>query len=103
MLGERCARTRCKASPAGQTGDRLVRGLRTFFIQQGLKADWEAIEKAPIEHLVTSISMLCPFPPSEKQALLEAADLEELAKLLTTLLEMAAVKPPTEEDGGTRH
>src|SRR5437588_8178059 len=44
--------------------DRLVRGLRTFFIQQGLKADWEAIEKAPIEHLVTSISMLCPFPPS---------------------------------------
>src|SRR5437773_2699288 len=51
---------------------RLVRGLRNFFTQQGLKADWEAIEKAPVEGLVTSIAMLCPFPSREKQALLEA-------------------------------
>lgn len=81
----------------------LVRGLRNFFTQQGLKADWEAIDKAPIEHLVTSIAMMCPFPPSEKQALLEAADLGERARLLAALVEMAAVKPTPEDGSTTRH
>ena len=47
--------------------------------------------------------MACPFAPSEKQALLEAADPDERARLLTTLVEMAALKPTTEETGGTRH
>jgi Lon protease-like protein len=48
--------------------------------------------------------MACPFAPSEKQALLEAPDLGERAKLLTTLVEMAAVKPTGEDNGGgTRH
>ena len=35
--------------------------------------------------------MLCPFDPSEKQALLEAADLAVRAELLTTIVEMAAL------------
>src|SRR5262249_5091828 len=60
---------------------RLTRGLRGFFSQRQIQADWEAIDKAPGEHLVTSISMLCPFAPSEKQALLEATDLNERASL----------------------
>ena len=33
--------------------------------------------------------MICPFEPSEKQALLEAPDLSERAKLLIALIEMA--------------
>ena len=48
--------------------------------------------------------MACPFAPSEKQALLEAGDLEQRAELLIGLVEMAAVQPVTgEEDSGTRH
>ena len=47
--------------------------------------------------------MACPFAPSEKQALLEAADPDERARLLTTLVEMAAIEPTTEDSGGTRH
>ena len=48
--------------------------------------------------------MACPFAPNEKQALLEAADLEQRAALLTGLVEMAAIQPITgEEDSGTRH
>ena len=83
--------------------ERLVRGLRGFFAQRQATADWEAIEKAPGEHLITSVAMLCPFPPSEKQALLEAADVEERAQLLTALVEMAAVPPTVAPSGGTRH
>jgi len=83
--------------------ERLVRGLRSFFATRQISADWEAIEKAPGEYLVTSLAMACPFAPSEKQALLEAADPDARAELLTTLVEMAALKPTTEESGGTRH
>jgi hypothetical protein len=83
---------------------RLVRGLKNFFGQRQLSADWSAIEKAPAEQLVASIAIACPFAPSEKQALLEAADLEQRAALLTGLVEMAAIQPITgEEDTGTRH
>ncbi len=83
--------------------EHLMRGLRSFFTQHKIDADWQVIEKAPAEHLVTSIAMACPFAPSEKQALLEAADLDARAELLTALIEMAAIKPGGEEGGGTRH
>jgi Lon protease-like protein len=83
--------------------ERLIRGLKGYFAQRQIQADFEAIEKAPGEYLVTSLAMACPFAPSEKQALLEAADPDERARLLTTLVEMAATEPPTEETGGTRH
>jgi Lon protease-like protein len=83
---------------------RLVRGLKSFFGQRQLAADWSAIEKAPAEQLIASIAMACPFAPSEKQALLEAADLEQRAALLTGLVEMAAIQPAVgEDDRGTRH
>ena len=83
---------------------RLIRGLQSYFAQRQLSADWSAVEKAPSEHLITSLAMACPFAPSEKQALLEAADLGQRATLLTTLVEMAAVKPASEDNGGgTRH
>jgi Lon protease-like protein len=87
--------------------DRFIRGLKGFFTQRQISADWEAIEKAAGEHLINSIAMLCPFAPSEKQALLEAADLDERARLLIALVEMAAVNPAqsfsAEESGATRH
>ena len=36
--------------------------------------------------------MICPFEPSEKQALLEAGDLSARAQLMTTLIEMALLE-----------
>jgi len=83
--------------------ERLIRGLKSYFAQRQISADFEAIEKAPSEYLVTSLAMACPFAPSEKQALLEAADPDERARLLTTLVEMAAIEPTSEDSGGTRH
>jgi Lon protease-like protein len=90
---------------AGFDRARLAQGLRTFFTQRQVQADWDAIDKAPGEHLVTSIAMMCPFAPNEKQALLEAKTLDERASLLTALIEMTATAPmPDSESGGvTRH
>ncbi len=87
---------------AGFDRQRLVRGLRAFFAARQIEADWDMIDKASGEHLVASIAMLCPFAPSEKQALLEAADLAARAELLTALVEMAAVAA-TPEGGASRH
>jgi hypothetical protein len=84
--------------------ERLLRGLKGYFAQRQIEADFDAIDKAPGEYLVTSLAMACPFAPSEKQALLEAADLDARAELLTALVEMAAIEPSSEDSGGgTRH
>jgi Lon protease-like protein len=81
---------------------RLIRGLRAFFSSRGIETEWDTIEKAPGGQLVSSIAMLCPFAPSEKQALLEAADADARAELLTALVEMAAIAA-TPEGGASRH
>jgi Lon protease-like protein len=89
---------------AGFDRARLTQGLRNFFTQRQVQADWSAIDQAPGEHLVTSIAMMCPFAPPEKQALLEAPTLDERARLLTALIEMTVTAPPPGSEGGvTRH
>ena len=70
--------------------DDLMQALRRYFDATGVSGDWEAIEKAPNERLVTILAMGCPFDPPEKQALLEAADLAERSRIITAMLEMAA-------------
>jgi hypothetical protein len=87
---------------AGFDREGLVRELKTYFAQRQIEADWSLIDKTPAEHLVSSIAMLCPFAPNEKQALLEAATLDARAELLTALVGMAAI-PATAEGGASRH
>lgn len=66
----------------------LLEGLRSYMAINNLDADWEAISKAPTELLVNSLSVISPFGPEEKQALLEAADLKTRAEILATLAQM---------------
>lgn len=76
--------------------ERLLRGLKGYFQQHQISADWDAINSVPGERLVTSVAMNCPFDPSEKQALLEAADLDERARLLMAIVEMASMNRPAD-------
>ncbi len=69
---------------------RLFPALRCYFKLHGIEADWETLGEAPDERLVTCLSMICPFGASEKQALLQAPDLDARAEILTTLIEMGA-------------
>ena len=70
--------------------ERLMAALAAFFRARNLSTDWDAVKQAADANLVTSLSMVLPFGPAEKQALLEAADTSARAKLLVALLEMAA-------------
>ena len=68
---------------------KLIALLQEYFRKHGLSANWEAIENAPDERLLTSLAMICPFDPCEKQALLEADCLADRAQIMMTLLEIA--------------
>jgi len=78
---------------------RLITGLKTFFKRNGIKADWDTVSETPDERLVTSLAMICPFGPAEKQTLLQERDAAERARLLTGLIEMAILDPSPDGDG----
>jgi Lon protease-like protein len=77
----------------------LVRVLRAYLEQNRLKADWNAIERAPSEYLINALSVMSPYGPEEKQALLEAEDLKRRAEVLIALAEMELAS--TGGPGGT--
>jgi hypothetical protein len=76
--------------------ERLMAGLAAFFKGKNLSTDWDAVKKADDLNLINSLSMVLPFGPVEKQALLEAADTSARAKLLIGFLEMAALTPSSD-------
>lgn len=61
--------------------------LSRYFQAHGLSTDWDNLKEAEDELLINSLSMLCPFEPEEKQALLEAPSLTTRRETLITLIE----------------
>ena len=67
---------------------RLLTVLKTYLRAHELTADWDSIERSSNELLVNTLSVISPYGPEEKQALLEAADLKARAEVLVALAEM---------------
>ncbi|NKX45568.1 LON peptidase substrate-binding domain-containing protein [Roseicyclus persicicus] len=63
--------------------------LGRYFDAMSLSTDWDSLKEAEDELLINSLSMLCPFDPEEKQALLEAPSLTTRRETLVTLIEFA--------------
>ncbi|PWR01855.1 ATP-dependent protease [Meridianimarinicoccus roseus] len=63
--------------------------LGRFFEARNLSTDWDSLKDAEDELLINSLSMLCPFEPEDKQALLEAPSLATRRETLVTLIEFA--------------
>lgn len=63
--------------------------LGRYFEALNLSTDWGSLEQAEDELLINSLSMLCPFEPEDKQALLEAPSLTTRRETLVTLIEFA--------------
>ncbi len=63
--------------------------LSRFFAAVDLSTDWSSLKEADDELLISALSMLCPFQPEERQALLEAPSLTTRRETLVTLMEFA--------------
>lgn len=69
--------------------DQFLDALARYFTAQGLSTDWDSMKEAGDELLINSLSMLCPFAPEDKQALLEAPSLQTRRETLITLIEFS--------------
>jgi len=69
--------------------ERLLSVLKTYLSNRDMNADWNSVMTAPAEALVNALSMMCPFDPAGKQALLEAPTLAQRVSTLEALLEMS--------------
>lgn len=67
----------------------LMALLEKFFTERGLSTDWDSLNEVEPEMLINSLSMLCPFEPEERQALLESPSLVARRETLVTLIEYA--------------
>ncbi|TAK99509.1 MAG: peptidase S16 [Rhodospirillaceae bacterium] len=79
--------------------DALLDRLRPYLDAKGVRLNVDAIKGLSETTLVTSLCMICPFDPREKQALLETPSIAERAKTLTTLLQMGAFESGGKPDG----
>ena len=72
--------------------------LRRYLDNRGLGIEWDVVAAAPAPALINSLSMALPFPRAEKQALLEALDLDERRAVLVALMEMDAAGAHDHDD-----
>ncbi|MCB1360965.1 MAG: LON peptidase substrate-binding domain-containing protein [Rhodobacter sp.] len=63
--------------------------LARYFEAVNLSAEWPSLKDAEDEMLINALSMLCPFDPEDRQALLEAPSLATRRETLVTLMEFA--------------
>lgn len=71
--------------------------LGRYLTTLNLSTDWDSLKEAETELLINSLSMLCPFTPEDKQALLEAPSLSTRRETLVTLIEFALRGGATDE------
>ena len=76
----------------------LLRVFRAYLDPNKQEADWESVELAGNRTLVNSLSMMSPFGPAEKQALLEAPDLKTRADTLIAITEMLLARGAGDSD-----
>lgn len=76
--------------------EHLLKVLKAYLESNDLTADWESIGRTSNELLVNTLSIISPYGPEEKQALLEAPDLKARSEVLIALAEMEMA---TRDDG----
>ena len=70
----------------------LLAAFRAYLEANQLDADWDGIHATPNHTLVNALSMIAPFGPPEKQALLEAGDLKTRAETLVAMTEVTLAR-----------
>ena len=77
----------------------LLRTFRQFLEANDMEADWDGVREAGTETLVNTLSMMSPYGPAEKQALLEAPDLKTRAETLVAITEIMLAREAGDTSG----
>lgn len=92
---------RDEASPLdAATRSAVEDALRPYLDARGLAADWDAVQSADDDALVTTLASVLPFEPAEKQALLETVTLNDRAQTLAALMSFSTGPSPGFGAGG---
>jgi len=66
----------------------IFKDLKTLFEKRGFIINWKALEKQSLDEIINALAMASPFSLEEKQALLEATNLNirkiKIAEILST-------------------
>ena len=66
----------------------IFKNLKTLFEKKGFVINWKELEKQSLDEIINALAMASPFTLEEKQALLEAKNLEmrktKISQILTT-------------------
>lgn len=89
---------RAEETQADLRRDDFMDKLARYFKQRNLGVDWSSLKEAEDELLVNALSILCPFAPEEKQALLEARTLTDRRLVLETLIVFSLQSGSSSED-----
>lgn len=72
--------------------DAVLNAFKNYLTANNMDADWETVDKADTETLITALCMMSPYDPAEKQALLEAPTLKDRADTLIAISEIHLAK-----------
>ncbi|WP_332060687.1 LON peptidase substrate-binding domain-containing protein [Bartonella sp. CB74] len=78
--------------PEGINRENLLNIVEKYLTTHEIEYNWSSIIQTPTPILVNAFSTLIPFTPAEKQALLEAPDIEVRAQTLLALTERSLMK-----------
>ena len=77
----------------------LLKTFKEYLEANEMEADWDGVREASTETLVNTLSMMSPYGPAEKQALLEAPDLKTRAETLVAITEITLARGAGEASG----
>lgn len=71
--------------------DHLLHLLELYFKDHHIQTQWDEISRASDNSLLSLLTMIGPFEPIEKQAILETYTLEDRARMIQAFMEMATL------------
>lgn len=77
----------------------LLTTFKQFLEANEMEADWDGVREASTEALVNTLSMMSPYGPAEKQALLEAPDLKTRSETLVAITEIMLAREAGDSSG----
>lgn len=81
--------------------DAMLATLKNYLIKNDMLCEeWDAMQTIDCNKLVSTLAVVCPFGVEDKQAILQAPDLQARMKALKTCLEKDLLHSNTDQTGG---